>query len=99
MQLAESWLLRLLVDAAQRHLSARDSVKSQNGDASKAMALLPALPEDSASSTEDSECLGFRLFFLLSMYFRGLSSIVTTAVIRICSGGCLELYAKVVHLA
>ena len=59
-QLAESWLLRLLLVATQRQLSADGGEEPQGGDAARTVALLPALPEDSAQSTPDPADLGFR---------------------------------------
>ena len=60
LQLAQSWLLRLLVAAAREQVGAMGSETPQGGDAARMMALLPALPEDSAQSTPEPADLGFR---------------------------------------
>ena len=57
LQLAESWLLRLLMAAAQRQLGDPSDEAPQGG---AAVALLPSLPEDSTQSTPDPADLGFR---------------------------------------
>ncbi|CAL5218684.1 g392 [Coccomyxa viridis] len=59
-QLAESWLLRLLMAAAQRQLGDTDDEAPKGGAATSTVALLPSLPEDSTQSTPDPVDIGFR---------------------------------------
>ena len=56
LQLAESWLLRLLMAAAERRLAANE----ESADDILEHALLPALPEDSEIRDRDATVLGYR---------------------------------------
>ena len=56
LRLAESWLLRLLMAAAERQLAANE----EPADDISEHALLPGLPEDSQSHDEEAAGLGYR---------------------------------------
>ena len=83
-QLAESWLLRLLMAAAERRVAAQEHERPEhNGTPLQGMALLPALQENSSLGNEGSADIGYRdqphLALLLQHAMSQASSAANTA--------------------
>jgi hypothetical protein len=85
LQLAESWLLRLLMAAAERRVAAQEHERPEhNGTPLQGMALLPALQKNSSLGNEGSADIGYRdqphLALLLQHAMSRASSAANTAV-------------------
>ena len=84
LQLAESWLLRLLMAAAERQMAAQEHERPEhNGTPLQGMALLPALQENNSLGNEGSTDIGYRdqphLALLLQHAMSQASSAANTA--------------------